>query len=175
MTKSQAILFLKQNQPLHNDEYLAKNPGILKIYDEVRQFFIKHPDEDALDLFLGSFGDYDGFGVYQLVEEVFYPFSNDIVVPLLLKHLRSNHTGILYWNAQIAAGFADVKLIEPLLFLLNKHDEDVVWASVFALSQIKDGRVDNLFRQKYTFLSDKDAIKEILDEYLGSDNWQRST
>ena len=67
MTDNEAIEFLKTVQPLPDDSELSEE--LIAQYDEVRKHFIKSPNELAVPLLLNSFGDGDGFGVYQLVED----------------------------------------------------------------------------------------------------------
>ncbi len=65
MTTDDALDFLRRHQPMPDDEVLTED--LIQQYDEVRQHFIDSPDQRCIPLFLGSFGDGDGFGVYQLV------------------------------------------------------------------------------------------------------------
>ena len=65
MTKDDALNFLLRYQPMPSDKDLTQD--IIDKYDDVRKFFIKNPDRKAIELFLRSFGEGDGRGVYQLV------------------------------------------------------------------------------------------------------------
>lgn len=44
---------------------------LINKYNNVRLYFSANPAEEAIPLFLQSFGEGDGFGVYQLVEDFF--------------------------------------------------------------------------------------------------------
>ena len=68
--KEEALKFLEAYQPLPSDSELSKNINILNIYNEVRKYFLTHYDPRCIPLFLNSFGGRNGFGVYQLIEDV---------------------------------------------------------------------------------------------------------
>lgn len=61
MTKDDAFNFLLRHQPMPSDNDLTQE--LIDQYDNVRKFFIDHPDRKAIDLFLRSYGDGDGWGV----------------------------------------------------------------------------------------------------------------
>jgi len=71
MTTSEALSFLQAHQPMPDDDVLDAHPEILQKYEEVRKYFVENPDPRCIELFLNSFGGWNGFGVYQLVEDVF--------------------------------------------------------------------------------------------------------
>ena len=87
MNTQEALEFLEQNQPMPADSELTEE-HIAK-YDEIRSFFIESPDLACLPLFLNSFGDGDGFGVYQLIEDVIGQLRFEEVLPHLLDALSS--------------------------------------------------------------------------------------
>lgn len=144
MTVEQGLAFLKAHQPMPDDTALSEE--LVRAYDEVRRLFIDHPDARCIPLFLTSFGEGDGFGVYQLVEDVLRHFSLDTVVPHLRKGLTHLRRSIRYWNADIAANFPTSELIEPLAPLLMEDDEDMRSTAAIALGQIKDARAEGLLR-----------------------------
>ena len=74
MTVEQGLAFLNAYQPMPDDTELSEE--LVRAYDEVRRFFIEHPDARCIPLFLKSFGAGDGFGVYQLVEDVLRHFRH---------------------------------------------------------------------------------------------------
>jgi HEAT repeat protein len=136
MTKQDAISFLSTYQPLPSDAELSQNISLLEHFDKIRIFFIENYDEDCIPLFLNCFGDWDGLGVYQLVEDVLQKFAPVIVIPHLHKALQSESPFVKYWNAQISAIFPDSSLITPLSLLLDDQEYDIKSAAVFALNQI---------------------------------------
>jgi len=73
MDVTNALAFLERHQPLPPDDQLSAD--LIREYDEVRKFFIEHPDPRCIPLFLNSFGDESCFGVYQLVEGRLSPVS----------------------------------------------------------------------------------------------------
>jgi len=94
MTVDEGLAFLQTHQPMPDDTALSEE--LVRVYDEVRRLFIDHPDARCIPLFLTSFGDGDGFGVYQLVEDVLRHFSRDTVVPHLKKALTHGRRSIRY-------------------------------------------------------------------------------
>jgi len=71
------IDFLHKNQPMPQDENLSEE--MITIYDDARRFFEHHPNKLCIPLFLNSFGERDGFGVYQLVENLIFMFPKEEV------------------------------------------------------------------------------------------------
>jgi hypothetical protein len=131
MEIADALAFLGQHQPLPPDDQLSAS--LIERYDEVRKFFIEHPDPRCIPLFLNSFGAGSGFGVYQLVEDVFRPFPPEAVVHLLKESLGSPHQSVRYWGAQIAMLFPALELLEPLEKLLDTADSDTRLFAAYAL------------------------------------------
>lgn len=144
MTTEQGLAFLQAHQPMPDDRDLSE--ALIREYDAVRQFFMDHPDPRCIPLFLTSFGAGDGLGVYQLVEDVMRPFSRETVVPHLQRGLAHSQRSIRYWNAEIAAHFPSLDLLELLGTLLTEDDEDLQAAAAIALGQIQDARAETLLR-----------------------------
>lgn len=147
MTTEQGLAFLQAHQPMPDDQDLSE--ALIREYDEVRQFFMAHPDPRCIPLFLTSFGAGDGFGVYQLVEDVVRPFSRETVVPYLQHGLAHPQRSIRYWNAEIAAHFPSPALLELLGKLLTEDDADMRSAAAIALGQIEDARVEALLQHAF--------------------------
>lgn len=164
MIKEEAFEFLRQNQPLPDDSGLSEE--MVSRYNEIRLFFTENPDEDAVPLLLNSFGAGDGFGVYQLIEDVVGPHSSEVVVPYLVKALSSAVGSARYWCAQIAARFPSPDLIEPLGKLLRDDDYDVRYAAVTALEQIPGQKSSDILKRAFDVEQDeelKDLIREVLE------------
>lgn len=134
MTKSEAINFLKHNQPMPNDDELRKS-DIIKTYEKVRLYFIDNPNEECIPLFLNSFGGKDGLGVYQLVEEVIAMYDHDVVIPHIMEALNNPLDSIMYWSVQIASDFPDSRLFAQLSKLLLCEDADIKLATITTLAQ----------------------------------------
>jgi len=144
MDINQALSFLKEHQPLLSDSEVDIEE--IRGLDEVRKYFIENPDPDCIPLFLNVFGQGSGFGVYQLIEDVILQFSNEEVIPHLVKSLLSDHQGVRYWSAQIASSFPDKRLIEPLSSMLNEQDSDLRWAAYMALGEIRDKAIFSILK-----------------------------
>jgi hypothetical protein len=144
MTLTEALAFLEAHQPMPDDAELSQD--LIEQYDEVRKFFLQNPDERCIGPLLASFGDGDGFGVYQLVEDVLKQFDKSKVVPHLKQGLHSSICGVRYWNAEIAANFPSGDLVADLSALLRDPDQDIRAAAVIALGQIKTEASNNVLR-----------------------------
>ncbi|AOE59164.1 hypothetical protein RYA05_19950 [Pseudomonas syringae pv. actinidiae] len=109
-----------------------------KTYDEVRICFIKNPDSKSIELFLRSFGDGDGLGMYQLVEDVFYQCEKSDVVSGIQTVLEdlSIPDGVRYWTTQAAAAFPDDVLRNGLSLSLASSIEDIREAAELAVEML---------------------------------------
>ncbi|EPM67878.1 hypothetical protein A584_20118 [Pseudomonas syringae pv. theae ICMP 3923] len=107
-------------------------------YDEVRIYFIKNPDSESIELFLRSFGDGDGLGMYQLVEDVFYQCEKSDVVSGIQTVLEdlSIPDGVRYWTTQAAAAFPDDVLRNGLSLSLASSIEDIREAAKLAVEML---------------------------------------
>lgn len=125
MNKQEAISFLKTYQPLPDDENLTEE--IINKYDEIRKFFIENPEDDVIELFLNSYGNGDGFGVYPLVEDVLLHCSKDKVILAIKKILENIDTpnNIRYWVTQNAELFFDERLRIGLEISLQSESKDI--------------------------------------------------
>ncbi len=163
MNKEDALSFLKEHQPMPNDRNLDE--GLISRYDEVIKYFLDNPDEECLPLFLSSFGEYDGMGVYQLVEDVILRFQHDVVVKYLLEALKSKYNGVKYWCVQICESFPDEKLINPLVGLLNDSNEDIKIAVITSLVQIQDDKVFSILKNQLN-VERNDEVKDFLIDVI---------
>ena len=136
MSKDEAICFLREHQPMPDDGSLTQE--LIDKYDEARVFFIENPDEEALPLFLNSYGLGDGWGVYQLVEDFFYKLDRDNVILEIKKTLEdtSIKESVRYWVTQVSAAFSDVKLKKGLEISLSSENEDIREAAQLSLDII---------------------------------------
>lgn len=136
MTESDALDFLRRHQPLPPDDLL--NADLIDTYDAVRRLFRDHPNDECVGLFLHSFGDGTGLGVYQLVEDTLRAHEDDLVVAELTVSLRAPESSVRYWSAQIAQNYPDPRLGEPLLALLMDEDPGIRAAAIVALWGVGD-------------------------------------
>ncbi len=161
MKTQEAILFLKQNQPLPDDEYLSEE--LIEKYDEVRRWFMENPLVDCIPLFLNSFGSGDGFGVYQLIGDVLKKYSQDVVTPHLTSALSSSSNNICYWSSQISALFPAQELIKPLSLLLKNEEFDIRYSAITALEQIGGKEVLQILTDTMNEEQDEEIIELIED------------
>lgn len=163
MTREEAIAFLQEHQPLPPDECLDQ--ATIDQYDLVRKHFLDHPDEACIPLFLNSFGEGDGLGVYPVIGQVLRLFAPSEVVPHLVRGLVGGQRSVQLWNAEYAADFPDSRLVEPLEQLLANGDYDVKYASIVALEQIHDSRIRTILERALE-REEEDDLRELLASVL---------
>ena len=167
MDVNEAVNFLRENQPHPDDEELVAKPEIIQKYNQVRRFFLENPDPICIPLFLHSFGNGSGFGIYQLVEDVLIIFDQQEVIPYLVDALDNELCGIKYWCSQIASSFPDERLIEPLAKLLETGNPDIRYAAIISLAEINSEdilRIIKNFRLKEEDTEVLELIKEVLGD-----------
>jgi hypothetical protein len=140
---------------------------LMTAYDEIRLFFVGNPDERCVPLFLNSFGNGSGFGVYQLVDNLIAMFPSPVVMPHLVAALRSPFTGVRYWNAQIAALFPDPVLVPILCEMLRNDDIDAKSAAVTALGQIPGDDAEVCLREAL-LASDDEMLRELIRDAIST-------
>lgn len=131
MKLKEALSWLENHQPLPNDKELTQE--IADTYDLIRKYFMHRSDKKCIPLFLNSFGDRDGWGMYQLIEDALCLFSAQDVLPYLQESLQSHNPYVRQWSAYIASDFPSSSLISPLCKLLADEDYDVKAAAIIAL------------------------------------------
>jgi hypothetical protein len=117
MTRDAAINFLATHQPMPDEADLTE--ALIAELDEVRKYLRIHPDDAAVPLLLGIFGDGSGYGVDQLMGEAVAAHSPGVVVPALAKCLASGTPACRLWCAQIATRVPDERLVAPLAAVLS--------------------------------------------------------
>jgi hypothetical protein len=163
MTRETALNFLEAHQPLPSNAELTQS--VIDEFDEVRKFFAANPDQSSVRLLLNVFGDGDGLGVYQLVEDALLQQDRAAVVAELPKALQSRHQSVRYWCAQIASSFPDQSVVAPLIALLCEGDFDTKYAALTALEQARD------FVQKETIADyarseNEEELRELAEEIV---------
>lgn len=144
MDLDSALEFLHNHQPLPADDQITEEQ--LLILDDVRKYFLKNYAPEAIPLLLNVFGDGNGFGVYQLMEDIFENVPKSTLVPCIAEGLRSKHRGVRYWNAEIASRYPAQDLIEPLSELLQDADVDIRTAASLALIASEQSQAKSIFR-----------------------------
>ncbi|EOG1985568.1 TPA: hypothetical protein ACKRFJ_001747 [Proteus mirabilis] len=133
MTTDEALQFLSNHQPMPSDNDLTEE--LINQYDIVRRYFISYPDDRAISLFLRSYGEGDGWGVYQLVEDFFYKCRIE-KVKQEIKNVLEDITvpkSVRYWVTQVSVAFCDNSMIKGLKISLNYDDVDIRDAAESAL------------------------------------------
>jgi HEAT repeat protein len=156
MTEDEALKFLKKYQPMPNDENLTTE--LINKYDEIRIYFLENKNKKCIPLLLNSFGYIDGFGVYQLIEDVILQFSMDDVVPYIKECLNSNIYSIRYWNVQIAANYASIELLPILKNMLKENDFDIKYSTLTALGQFDKKIICNIMKEYLDIEKDKELL-----------------
>jgi HEAT repeat protein len=140
VTPSEAIDFLRAHQPMPPDTDLTDE--LIGRYNEARQVLRDHPDDLAIPLLLNSFGDGNGFGVYQLVDDTLRAYDRDRVVETLERSLRSALSSVRLWSIDIALEYPDARLIPPVVDLLSSADRDIRYFAVQYLINLEIGPTD---------------------------------
>lgn len=117
MTREEAILFLKNNQPLPSDDKLSQEQ--IDIFDNIRKYLSLNPDPIFIPLVLNAFGNGSGFGVYQLYDNFFRNFEHSKLVSHLIEAFKNENWGVRYWATQWAMECPDIELILPLSKMLR--------------------------------------------------------
>ena len=177
ITKLEAFAFLKENQPMPSDDKVTK--WEIEKYEEVRSFFLDNVDEQCIPLFLNSFGGKDGYGVYQMVEDVILMYDKQVVLPHVLNAFNSSNHYVIYWCVQIASNFPDKYLFSPLVKILEDEDEDIKLATVTALAQLalKNIRtkdiIDVLINEVESITDEevKEFIEEVIEDIQNSNTF----
>lgn len=161
MDKASAIEFLRQHQPLPPDDELTDEE--IEKYEEVCDYFERNADPECIPLFLHSFGEGTGDGLYQLVEDIIAKFSSGEVVPHLVHALGSPHESVRYWAAQIAAGYESPQLTEALLEIVRTDTPEIRGEAITALMSIEDPEIDNFFKHLAQTTTDEQLKEELED------------
>lgn len=161
--KEEAIDFLKAHQPLPPDKELSEEE--ISDFDTARKIFLNDPDPVCVPLFLQSFGDGDGLGVYPLIGDVILSVDREQIIPHLTTALRSSQRGVAYWSAQIAARTPDSRLVAPLKDLLMVGDRDSRYVAITALEQI-GGAVVRRVLESHLATEGDDELRALVDEVL---------
>ena len=138
MTKDRALKFLSMHQPMPADCDLTQE--LIDEYDDVREFFIEHPDREAITLLMKSYGEGDGWGVYPRVEKIFYKCNISDVVTSIQEILEDPYTqkSVRYWVTQHAGAFPDKRLLKGVNISLESDDEDTRDMALMALDFIQE-------------------------------------
>ena len=134
MNQAEALAFLRQHQPLPDDDALTA--AVINQFDAVLKFFVAAPCDKAVPLLLRVFGRGDGWGVYPMVEFALLSQDRARVVAEIGRILQDEHTadGVRYWVTQAAMAFADASLVAGLMVSLRSADGDICECARAALA-----------------------------------------
>jgi hypothetical protein len=170
MTTPEALAFLQAHQPMPDDERLNLQPELMRAYDEVRQYFVEHPDPRCVPLLLHSFGGWNGFGMYQMVEAVFFQLDEQVVTQALrtnLQEVTRLRPGTLYWNVAQCLAFPHPGMLPTLAQVLNHSLSDIRMMAAYALGQLEADTVASILRQQLAVEDDADVattIRAVLED-----------
>jgi hypothetical protein len=107
INKYEALNFLKQHQPrpptkrrmLEHQEELCSTE-LMRQFEDVREYFMRNPSEEAIPLFLHSLGDGDGDGIYQSIMFYLQLFPKEVVIPHIRKALDCPVTSVRAWATE---------------------------------------------------------------------------
>lgn len=164
MTTEEALQFLSSHQPLPPTREIGES--VLEKFDDIRKHFAVNIDNRCVPLLLNAFGDGDGHGVFQLVEDTIMAYPDEVVIPALLNGLQSQHASVREWNAEIVANYPRPEFVVPLTNLLRNGGVDEQMAAVTALELIGTSEAkEQLVKALETDIHDdvKDTIRQALD------------
>jgi HEAT repeat protein len=127
MDTCEAVEFLRAHQPMPPDTELTEE--LITAWDAATNALAASTNPAVPSLILNSFGQGNGFGVYQIVDDVLRSLPRERVIAALRESLGSSVRSVRSWSMEMAMDFVDVSLIPPALQILDGPDED---AAVFA-------------------------------------------
>ena len=164
MTKNEALQFLLDHQPLPPTREISD--ALIQEFDKVRKLFALDLDERCVRPLLNSFGDGDGHGVYQLVEDTILLYSEELVVSALKDSLRNPSGSVRYWSALIAANYLHRELVEPLFELFKEGNLDERIAVVIALEGIGSREAQEKLVAALSIKDIEDEVQSMIHEVL---------
>jgi len=159
ITEIEALSFLRNHQPMPDDGKVKKEE--LEKYEEIRRFYLNYFDEKCIPLFLNSFGGKDGFGIYQMVEDVILMYSKEVVMPYILDAFNNPSENVKYWSIQISSNFPDDMLFLPLVNMLQLEDEDIKFATITALAQLA---INDIRRDEVIIVLKDEIERDLYDD-----------
>jgi hypothetical protein len=166
MNNEIALNFLRS----HKNMPIDSSQSDISMFDDVRKHFIQNPDECCIPLFLETFGDHMGWGLFQLCDDVFNKYSNETITPHLKKHLKSKNKGTRWWATHWAFEFCTPDLTDELIEITeSKEDIDAHYFALAALGEIyrisRNQKVLLVLKNRKLVENDPEII-ELLDGLL---------
>jgi hypothetical protein len=167
MNIEKALEFLSKHQPLPTDEEISE--GEIGTFNEIREYLTSNPDERAIPLMLNAFGDEDGFGVYQICDDVFSKYDPEVVLPHLKSALTSKYYGVRYWASQWAMDINSLDIVPEINAMLNNsQDVEAHYYCVAALMDIWQKTKNPFVSRSIIELggkSENSDVTELIDEH----------
>ncbi len=173
MNNNQAIEFLKNHQPMpptksttpEDSDSLCPDELMME-YDSVRKYFMEHPDEKAIPLFLNSFSFGDGYGVYQLVEDYLWLFPKETVTPYLVEAVASQSDSVQYWAVLFSSSYINDSYVlrDKIVELLEHGTSEVKEACIVTLALLESsGDAISIFHNRLSNEQDIEIKQMLID------------
>jgi HEAT repeat protein len=120
---NKAVKILKKYNPMPADDQLTQE--IVDEYGAVIDYLKLNPHPSCIEPILKSFGEYDGWGLYEEASLILTKFGINQVLPYLISALQSPQNGIRYWATHIASDFADKQLLQFLEVCIQDKIPDI--------------------------------------------------
>lgn len=154
-----------------SDETLTED--LIATYDEARRVLATGKDTRAVKLLLRSFGDGDGFGVYQLVDETLRAYPRDVVILGLAESLRSDVPSVRAWSMEMALDYPDERLIPQAIENLQSMDRDTRAFAAYFLGRVAAHPAAHLALVKALDSEADEETRTAIEEALGSSDIHR--
>lgn len=164
MNKEEALFFLDKNSPLPDDVNLTK--AVIGDFDQVRRLLIREPSLVLLKKYMQSFGNGDGFGVYQLSDDALRSHLPHEAVSAILNGLKSDVYPVVKWCMHFTAEFPSQEYRPHLHSGLTSADVDMrTWAAM-GLSSIYVAALDSAAVRSQIAKEKDETVFEILSEMV---------
>lgn len=174
MTRDKAIKFLLAHQPMprtpgpsESDEEGDTWEQLIEQWQEVIDYFIDNPCEEAIPLALNSLAELDD--AYAGITGFMQKYPADVVIPHLIKAFQSPSNVIRAWAADLAldvdSGRAD--FIEALVATLADSDPEVREKAVSSFqTKVEDGYVDwRQYESKLKSFYERETVQYVKEIY----------
>lgn len=174
MDAAEAIAFLEAHQPMGPDLELSQEE--IDGWDAATRALTGSTDPRVPSLILTSFGEGDGLGTYQLVDDVLRSLPRDGVIEALLPALRSEHGSVRSWSMEMAMDFPDSSLVGEAVRLMeapprSDWDEDAATYAAYFLTFFDSHDASTMERIRHAAEHHHDAdAREALREWLAHGN-----
>ncbi|MGG2091470.1 HEAT repeat domain-containing protein [Bacillus sp. S13(2024)] len=159
MNREKALQVLKKYSPMPDDENLTEE--MIDEYASAITYFEDNPHPSCIESIMMTFSLDDCYGVYEHATCVLREFSNDEVVPHLIRAIQDKHEGRRYWGTELAKFFPDVRLVSSLLTCIDDPNDEIREYVASALSKIGDKSVLPILHNRLLEEYDEDVCEEL--------------